>query len=152
VSTIDKMSLLAELEGPMLLADAEAELRAEGLTLDAKIEPMTVAHWIARGAPGSRDAWLDPADHLIAGLDGTLKSGTVIRVRPAPRRAVGPDLIALFLGAHGRYGTVDRAWVRVHRVGIARPTSTPFIADRNPAVTASEEALFTAIARELLRA
>ena len=36
-------------------------------------------------------------------------------IRPAPRRAVGPDLTALFVGAGGRFGRIDRAWMRVHR-------------------------------------
>ncbi len=150
MTQVDLESLLADFSGDTTLAEAEAALGKEGLTLGASSAPMTVAEWIARGAPGARDAWLDPADHLIAGFEATLKSGTVIKVRPAPRRAVGPDLLALLFGAKGRYGTITRAWLRVHRLGVPRATtSTPFVSERNPAVSSDEEALLAAIAREL---
>lgn len=149
MTTIDATSLLAEIEGTTTLAVAEAELRAHGLTLDVGSLAMTLAEWIARGAPGARDAWLDPADHLVAGFDATLKNGTTIRMRPAPRRAVGPDLLALFFGTEGRYGTVTRAWIRVHKIGVPRPTSAPFASARNPPVGAGEEALLAALDRAL---
>jgi alkyldihydroxyacetonephosphate synthase len=69
-------------------------------------------------------------------------------IRPAPRRAVGPDLTALFVGAHDRFGRIDRAWMRVHLRGVPRP-STPFDCDRDPPVSAGETALLDSIARNL---
>ena len=36
---------------------------------------LTVADWLARGAPGAPTAFLDPADHLVAGLTARLADG-----------------------------------------------------------------------------
>jgi alkyldihydroxyacetonephosphate synthase len=150
---LDRESLLASIDGTATLATAERLLNDAGLTLDARFPSpeTTLAEWLAQGAPGSRDAWLDPADQLLAGLDATLTSGRVLSVRPAPRRAVGPDLTALFVGAGGRFGRVDRAWMRVHPMGAVRPTSATFRQEREPGVTAGESALLDAIGAQLAR-
>jgi alkyldihydroxyacetonephosphate synthase len=148
--TVDRDSLLASIGGTRKLDDAERELRSQGLTLDASIPSPapTLAEWLARGAPGARDHWLDPVDQLLAGLDATLKDGRALSIRPAPRRAVGPDLTALFVGAGERFGRIDRAWMRVHPLGVTRPTSPAFACDRDPPLTAGESQLLDAISRE----
>jgi len=148
---IDRESLLADVAGTMDLATAERVLNDEGLTLDAgPLSPsVTLSAWLAEGAPGSRDAWLDPADQRLAGLDATLHGGRPLSIRPAPRRAVGPDLTALLVGARERFGRIDRAWMRVHPRGVTRPTSAPFHHERDPAPSAGELALLDRIARAL---
>lgn len=147
---LDGESLLACVEGTTDLAEAERLLASQGLTLDVRLPSPspTIAEWLSRGAPGARDRWLDPVDQLVAGLDATLADGRSLSIRPAPRRAVGPDLTALFLGAHGRLGRIERAWLRVHRRGVARPTAPPFGGERDPAPNAGERALWEAISRE----
>ena len=93
-----------------------------------------------------------------------LANGDPLEVRPAPRRAVGPDLAALVVGARGRFATVTGAWLRVHVRGpgegrdgggggdggrAVRGRTDPFLHGGDPPVTADEEALLAAIAREL---
>ena len=145
---IDEASLLAYAAGRTEVAALEGRLGAVGLTLDARFdEPgVTVGEWLARGAPGARDRWVDPVDQLVAGLDATLADGRRLRIRPAPRRAVGPDLSALFVGAAGRFGRVDAAWLRVHMRGVTRPASAPFQLDRDPSLSADEAALLDRMA------
>jgi alkyldihydroxyacetonephosphate synthase len=148
IVAIDRVSLLADVDAKATLAQCEAELRKQELTLDVDMrdrDHVTIGAWLAEGAPGARDPWMDPVDHLVAGLEATLEDGRALSFRPAPRRAVGPDLIALVVGMKGRYATVTRAWLRVHPVGVARPTTHPLAADRNPEVTEGEAALLTAI-------
>lgn len=152
---IDRQSLLAEIAGTTLIGDAEDALRCEGLTLSieslADHEGLTIDAWLAEGAPGALDPWRDPADHLVAGLDATLANGEALSVRPAPRRAVGPDLVALVIGMRGRFATVTSAWLRVHPVGARKPATAAFIHPRNPPLAEGETALIEAIARELTR-
>lgn len=148
--SVDRASLLAAIAGNITLGSAEQRLRDHGLTLDldGADASTTLAAWLAAGARGARDRWLDPADQLLAGFDATLRDGRPLSVRPTPRRAVGPDLSALFLGTHDRFGRIDRAWMRVHPAGVARPTSPAFSCERDPPVSAGEHSLLDAISRE----
>jgi alkyldihydroxyacetonephosphate synthase len=149
---LDRESLLVRAAGHLSVPMLEDELRDAGLTLDAEVAGApSLGDWLAQGAPGARDRWIDPADQLLAGLDATMRSGAAVRIRPAPRRAVGPDLTALFVGAGDRFGHVDRAWMRVHRRDAPRPTSAPFRCDRDPAPSEGERALLDAVERALLR-
>jgi alkyldihydroxyacetonephosphate synthase len=144
---IDRASLLASIPGSMLVVDAEGRLVEDGLTLDLSPLPspsLTIDEWLARGAPGTRDRWLDPADQLLAGLAATMRDGRALVLRPAPRRAAGPDLVALVVGCGGRFVRIDAAWLRVHRVGVARP-SAAFSLDRDPPMDAGERALVDAV-------
>jgi alkyldihydroxyacetonephosphate synthase len=148
---IDAKSLLVRVEGAVDLATLERTLNGADLTLAVALPSPapTVSQWLARGAPGSRDRWLDPVDHLLAGLETTLNDGRRIAIRPAPRRAVGPDLTALFLGTQERVGRIDRAWLRVHRRSAPLATSAAFVHDRDRPIDAAEGRLFDAIVRAI---
>jgi len=147
---IDPVSLLVDVGGDVPLEAVEAALRraSPALTLDVTDFSRSVRGWLDAGAPGARDRWLDPVDQIVAGLEGTLKNGQLLSIRPAPRRAVGPDLMALAIGCGGRFVTITRAWLRVHKVGAARP-SAPFACERDPAVSDAEAAIVARIARAL---
>lgn len=149
---IDRASLLVRVPGGATLASIERALAPEGLTLGVPAFDVTVADWLAQGAPGAPSGFLDPADHVVAGLSATLTNGRRVEVRPAPRRAVGPDVIALFVGANERFGAIDQAWIRVHVAGAPRvcdPLADDL--DLDPPVASDEGELLDAIARELER-
>ncbi len=148
---IDRESLLVSVAGATDLATLERRLNDVDLTLDVRFDAPapTVADWLAQGAPGTRDPWQDPTDQILAGLDATLTDGRRLHIPPAPRRSVGPDLTALLVGAAGRFGRIDRCWLRVHPRGVVRPTSAPFRWDRDPPLGADERDLLDRIAREL---
>jgi alkyldihydroxyacetonephosphate synthase len=145
---LDAKSLLARVDGAMKLAAVERELATSGMTLDvlgAERSEETVALWLAAGARGARDAWLDPADHLVAGLDLRLKDGRSVVIRPAPRRAVGPDLIAMVVGMGERFGRVESAWLRVHPRDVPRPNVGKLAVLADPAVSDEEARLVEAM-------
>lgn len=151
---IDEKSLLVGIDAAeVTLGEAEREVAARGFTLGVAIgahEDTTIAEWLAQGAPGAPSLFADPADHLLAGLEGRL-GGKKLEVRPTPRRAVGPDLTALLVGTGGRLGTIERVWLRVHRRDARRPAlPLPAGVDLDPAVTPEEQRLVDAITRELL--
>lgn len=140
---LDRASMLVHARGDATLTRVERALAAEGLSLGLRegvpdLERTTVDAWLAAGAPGAPDPWLDPADHLVAGFTARLPSGAELDVRPSPRRAVGPDLFALFFGTEGRAGTITAAHLRAHPFARARPLATRL--DRAPPLTESERA------------
>jgi alkyldihydroxyacetonephosphate synthase len=159
---IDATSLLVEVHATKTLDALETELAARGFTLGVALEEagpanattgspgsITVGDWLAKGAPGAASLFADPADHLVAGLEATLTGGKKLEVRPGPRRAVGPDLTALLIGTHRRLGSIDRAWLRIHRRDARRQALPLPAGDLDPPVTADEARLLDAIQREL---
>lgn len=142
VPEFDAASLLVHASGSSTLAEIDTILTRHGLSLDLQgsvDKTITVAAWIAEGAPGSLDPWLDPADHLVAGFTARLPSGQDLEIRPSPRRAVGPDLFALFLGMKGQVGEIRSAWLRVHG-SLRKARALPTTLERNPAMDAEEKA------------
>ena len=155
--SLDRVSMLAEVAADTSLSELEAWLGREGLTLGvlaANVTPASLGDWLADGAHGAPDAWLDPADHLLAGFVARFHRGQHGRldvvVRPAPRRSVGPDLVALLVGARGRFAELSRVWIRVHEIGGARPATAPFTGDRDSPVSAQEAGVFAKL-EEVLR-
>lgn len=134
---MDRASQLVHASGEAMLAEVERALAREGLSLAlgegcADLERTTVSAWIAAGAPGAPDPWLDPVDHLVAGFSARLASGGELVVRPGPRRAVGPDLFALFLGMRGEAGVITSAHLRAHARSRPRPLATGVERDPPP--------------------
>ncbi len=143
--TLDRESLLVHAKGTDRLALLEAALASKGLTLDLETPPdVTVATWLETGAEGARSAWLDPADHLVAGITTSHFS-----IKPAPRRAVGPDLLTLVLGARGQFVQIESVWLRIHRKDVVRPTS-PFD-EEDETENEDERRLFDAIKTAFFR-
>lgn len=124
---VDAVSLLVDTAASATLDQVEASASALGLTLAVEGLDQRGSHpvgdWIGGGAHGAFDPWADPADHLVAGFEADLPDGRHLVVRPSPRRSVGPDLFALFLGTGHRYGRLTRLWLRVHR----KDTSPAFV-------------------------
>lgn len=131
--TFDRASLLVHAPGAATVGEIEARARGEGVTLGLAAGPgeslqhQPIRAWLAEGAPGGPDLLLDPVDHLVAGFSATLGSGARLDVRPGPRRAVGPDLYALFHGQRERAGALDAAWLRVHPIEV--PRARPLVTD-----------------------
>lgn len=150
---LDLASLLAEVDGSSTLDAVETDLAARGLTmgvaLDGERGGWTVARWLGEGAPGAPSSFADPADHLVAGLCAALPDGRRLLVHPCPRRAVGPDLVALAVGTGGRLARVERAWLRVHRREATRPAIPLPGVELDPPVSEAEARLLDAVAREL---
>ena len=148
---IDRESLLVGVPGAATLASIEKAIAGHELTIGVPVTDETVADWLARGAPGAKCSFADPADHLVAGLTGTLDGGRRVEVRPAPRRSVGPDLVALFVGANERFGTIEHVWLRVSPKGARDVTSPVGDLDLDPPLSDEEARLVDAIAAELGR-
>jgi alkyldihydroxyacetonephosphate synthase len=148
---IDRASLLVGVPGAATLAAIERELATVNLTLGVPISDVSVGEWLSRGAPGAPSPLSDPVDHLVAGLTATFTNGRRLEVRPAPRRAVGPDLIALLVGTSERFASIDHVWLRVHVKGARRVALPIDDFELDAPVSDEESRLLDAIARELAR-
>ncbi|MCA9593513.1 MAG: FAD-binding oxidoreductase [Myxococcales bacterium] len=139
---IDEHSLLARFSGDTPLGVAHELLARSGLELGLSEPPdpsLTIARFIAEGLPGAPDPWSDPVAQPIAGFDATLSTGEQLSVRPSPRRAVGPDLSSLFVGAREAVGSIDGATLTVRRRGAPAARQLPFHRDRHPKLEGPEQ-------------
>ncbi|MEZ4328396.1 MAG: FAD-dependent oxidoreductase [Polyangiales bacterium] len=123
VIKFDEPSRIAHVQAGMRVHALEDELRRRGLSLGAhsSARDYGVGEWLALGAPGARDNADDPVEQVVAGLELVLPDGRPVNIRPAPRRAVGPDLVGALIGARGRLGVI----VGAHVVARLRVESTP---------------------------
>lgn len=104
---LDRDSLLVHASATMGLRALETELAGHDLTLGLPALPdVTVGAWLEAGCAGGRDPGVDPVAQTVAGLTAVLPSGAPLVIKPAPRRAVGPDLIGAFVGGGGALGTL----------------------------------------------
>jgi alkyldihydroxyacetonephosphate synthase len=149
--SLDLRSELAEVDAELSLGAVEALLAGQGRTLGlARNAPWraSVADWVALGFPGARDAWADPVAARVAGFEASA-GGVHARVRPTPRRATGPDLLALFAGVRGQIGQVQRVTLCVEARGAPRARSQPFCWPRDPALSSAEAQAFELVRRAL---
>ncbi len=156
VPVFDSTSLLVHTGGNATLAEVEKLLARHDLSLglgaDAPDKATTTVNaWLLHGAPGAPDPWLDPADHLIAGFTARLRSGKDLEVRPSPRRAVGPDLLALFFGMQGSVGEFQSVWLRA-QADSRRSRGLATSLERNPPIDAHEREWIDKVAHSALSA
>ena len=148
---LDETSLLAEVDAGLPLGTLEALLSRRGFTLalrGAVDWSASVATWIGRGFPGAEDSFDDPVASRVAGFEACA-GGVQARVRTAPRRATGPDLLALFAGTGTEIGAVERATLAVSARGARKPRVEPFDWDRDPPLNAGEARAWKLVQRAL---
>ncbi|MDP9341245.1 MAG: FAD-binding oxidoreductase [Actinomycetota bacterium] len=109
---IDTVSRTVEVEAGIGGTVLEAALEAKGLTTGhypQSIELSTVGGWIAASSAGQASSGYGAIEDLVLGMTVVLAGGAVVRLKPVPRSAAGPDLRRLFIGSEGTLGVVTGA-------------------------------------------
>ncbi len=148
---LDERSRLAEVDATLTLGAVEGLLSRAGLTLGLASGvdvAQSIAGWVGAGYPGAEDAWADPVAARVTGFEATA-SGVHVRVHAAPRRATGPDLLALFAGTKGEVGGMTRVTLAAQPFGAARARAEPFHWSRDPAPSNGERQAFELLKRGL---
>jgi alkyldihydroxyacetonephosphate synthase len=129
VLDIDEESLAVRVETGIHGDRLEAALEPHGLTLGhypQSLSISTVGGWIAARSSGQASAGYGSIEDLVLGLVAVLPGGSILRLRPVPRSAAGPDLRALLAGSEGTLGVVTEATLSVSR----RPADLTWVAFR----------------------
>ncbi len=114
----DPTTQLATLQAGLYGPDAEAKLRALGLTLGhfpQSFEFSTVGGWVATRSAGQASTGNGRIDELVRGVRLASPAGEV-RTLVVPATAAGPDLRELIVGSEGTLGVITEATVRVRPV------------------------------------
>jgi alkyldihydroxyacetonephosphate synthase len=124
VPGVDARSGIATFRAETPLREVETAAQRAGLSLGlvGEVPATTLASFVAAGLPGSPDPWADPVRGAVCGIEARTVAGG-FRYLPAPRRAVGPNLMALCVGAQGALAEIEAASLPLVRVGARRPNA-----------------------------
>ena len=137
---IDEQALLATAQPGLLGSDFEAALNAAGFSMGhfpQSIALSSLGGWVATRSAGQFSTKYGNIEDLFVAFEAVLPSGAVIRTRPVPRAAIGPDLRHLFLGAEGTTGVLTELTFQIHPL----PEATGKQAYAFPSMRAGLEAL-----------
>jgi alkyldihydroxyacetonephosphate synthase len=132
VLSLERMQSIRDLSEKALVVHVEAGIRVRALEQMLAEHALTLGYSLLPdvspklgGLLGGRGwgescALFGSFDDACIGLEAVLPRGEPIRIKAAPRRAAGPDLMQAFVGAEGAFGIITAACLRVHRVPRAR--------------------------------
>lgn len=96
----------------------EAALNARGFTcghLPQSLHMSTVGGWASCRGAGQNSTRYGKIEDIVLGLRMVLPDGRTLDVRPVARRAVGPSIRDLFVGAEGTFGIITQLTFRIWR-------------------------------------
>ncbi len=123
---IDAVSGIATYRGDSPLRQLERDANDKGLSLglEGAVPELTVDAFVAAGLPGAPDPFRDPVRGYVCGLQANGPRAS-FHLLPAPRRATGPHLSALCVGAAGRIARVESASLALVTSAARSETSSP---------------------------
>lgn len=116
ILALDEHDLLVTTQAGVGLATLEAWLAERGYTTGHYPQSIALAQiggLVATRSSGQFSTKYGNIEDLVAGLEVVLADGTIARMSPAPRRAVGPDLRQLFIGSEGTLGVITEVTLKV---------------------------------------
>ena len=122
----------------------EEALAEHGLTVGLypqSIAISTVGGWIAASSAGQASTGFGAIEDVLLGLTAVLPEGEILRCKPVPRSAAGPDLRRLLIGSEGTLAVVTEATLACR----ARPASWDWLAFAFPEFTALADGLRHAV-------
>jgi alkyldihydroxyacetonephosphate synthase len=116
---VDEESRVVEVQAGIRGDRLEAALGPTGLTLGHYPQSLAISSvggWIATRSAGQASAGYGVIEDLVLGLTVVLADGDILRLRPVPRSAAGPDLRTLFVGSEGTLGIITEATLVASRL------------------------------------
>jgi alkyldihydroxyacetonephosphate synthase len=112
VTGVDLVSRTVDVQAGVRGGQLEDALAARGLTVGhypQSIAGSTVGGWIAASSAGQASTGYGAIEDVLLGLTAVLPGGEVLRCRPVPRSAAGPDLRRLLVGSEGTLAVITEA-------------------------------------------
>jgi alkyldihydroxyacetonephosphate synthase len=117
IVALNEVALSVTAQPGVMGAELERWLRERGYTMGhfpQSIDISSVGGWVSTRSSGQFSTKYGNIEDMLLAFEAVLPGGRVVRTRPVPRSACGPDLRALFLGSEGTLGILTEATLRVH--------------------------------------
>jgi alkyldihydroxyacetonephosphate synthase len=147
ITDIDLVSQVAHVQAGVRGDQLEQALAEHGLTTGLypqSIAISTVGGWIAASSAGQASTGFGAIEDVLLGLTAVLPPGQILRCRPVPRSAAGPDLRRLLVGSEGTLAVVTEATLACR----ARPAGWDWLAFAFPDFRALADGLREAVRAE----
>lgn len=116
--SVDKDSMMVELEAGMFGPQIEESLAEHGLALGHHPDSFvysTLGGWIATRSAGSHSNAYGKIEDMVVAVRMVTPTG-LMETRPFPAASHGPDWNAMILGSEGTLGVITSATLRVHPI------------------------------------
>jgi alkyldihydroxyacetonephosphate synthase len=140
IGPVDPESQTVEVQAGVRGDRLEEELAKSDLTTGhypQSVAISTVGGWIAASSAGQASTGFGAIEDVLLGLTAVLPDGEILRLRPVPRSAAGPDLRRLLIGSEGTLAVVTEATLACR----ARPRAWEWLAFGFEGFTTLAEAL-----------
>ena len=127
IGPVDPESQTVDVQAGVRGDRLEEELARGNLTTGhypQSIAISTVGGWIAASSAGQASTGFGAIEDVLLGLTAVLPDGEILRCRPVPRSAAGPDLKRLLTGSEGTLAVVTEATLACR----ARPKAWDWLA------------------------
>ena len=148
IGPLDEVSGLVTVGPGVIGQTLEEWLGYRGWTLGhfpSSITVSSVGGFAAARSAGQASTKYGKFEHMVAGLEAVLPDGTVVRCRPQPASAAGPDLVQLLLGGEGTLGLITSVDLRVH----PKPEAMAFRGYRMPDFAGGLDAIRGVLRKDL---
>jgi alkyldihydroxyacetonephosphate synthase len=115
---VDERSQIVHVEAGIRGDQLEAALEPYGLTVGHYPQSLAISSvggWIAASSAGQASAGFGAIEDRLLGVTAVLPEGRVVRIRPTPRSAAGPDLRRVLIGWEGTLAVVTEAVLACER-------------------------------------
>jgi alkyldihydroxyacetonephosphate synthase len=112
VTHVDTVSRVVHVQAGMRGDELEDVLAEHDLTVGhypQSVAISTVGGWIAASSAGQASTGFGAIEDVLLGLTAVTPQGDILRCRPVPRSAAGPDLRRLLVGSEGSFAVVTEA-------------------------------------------
>jgi alkyldihydroxyacetonephosphate synthase len=147
VTGVDPVSQTVDVQAGVRGGELEDALAEYELTVGhypQSIAGSTVGGWIAASSAGQASTGFGAIEDVLLGLTAVLPGGEILRCRPVPRSAAGPDLRRLLVGSEGTLAVITEATLACR----ARPARWQWLAFGFPSFTALADGLRDAVRAE----
>lgn len=123
VTRINEQAMTAEVQAGVTVRDLEIVLNDHGMTsgfmLLPDLDPVLI-EFLTNESLSESSMLYGRVDQAYIGAEGVLPSGEVFRIKPAPARAVGPDLLGLLVSENGKLSIVTSLILRIWKQAKSR--------------------------------